>query len=322
MAVKIQKNHLQNVSSVAAPTSKAGELAGRNVTNTSGTAKIQFEKVVLTKGAEANDKLIGAIAITQDNNHKGWLHVLIYIGQVVNALFTGKNRKNVNLCHSEVIIGINESEGKKGDLLLAHAIFGGIKTTSESHKKDEIITGVCVYRPVDRKISIFCQKYAKQTAVNFKDAGLSPKNPDFKSRMKKEVVEFSMAKMISSVFHRQMVKPKAQVQKNIAYAVADLIKGDKLRDEKGRLASYFCTAYVLTLAQATAFISTLDDLDIKVMQFVNREQIAERVLKRITAKKEGDILAATYWDNEFMQLDANHTMSYAAGDVLDRASGV
>jgi hypothetical protein len=300
---------------------RPSQYKGRSFSKEStGSAIIQFEKVVLEKDQPASSSVIGSIAITQDNNHKGWLHVLIYIGQLVNAIFTGHKRENINLCHSEMVIGINTSEKRKGELLLAHAIFGGIKTTSESHKKDEVITGVNLYRPVDQKLKALFEKYAKQTAVNFNEAGLNPRENDFKARFKKEVGQFSIASMISSIFHRQVIKPTEIAQRRAAYAAADLLRGDKLRNGKGELASFYCTGYVMTLAQGTALISGLNEAEQAVLNTKNRDEIASKLLTRIQENRAGDHLAAIYWNNEFMQMDASHTMSYAAGDVFDRAS--
>lgn len=283
--------------------------------------KILFERIPLLKTEEASADFSGSIAITEDNNHKGWLHILIYIGQLFNAILTGKKRDKMNLCHSQIILGINESQGKKGELLLAHGLFSGIKTTSENHKKDEVITGMYIYRPVDEKMRNLFKKYAEQTAVNFKKAGLvDPKKPDFKSRVKKEVGQFSIISMIASAFHRQVVKPYEDVQKRAAYAAADLLKGDKLRDEKGNLASYFCTGYVMTLTQGTSLISALTEEEEARLKEMSREEIAQYILERIKKHEDGDDLADIYWNNKFMQVDARFTMSYMAGEVLDEAS--
>lgn len=298
--------------------SPGGQFQGRTVDRTS--TKIHFEKIILSKTEEATERMCGAIAITQDNNHKGWLHVLIFIGQLFSAIIHGRSRANINLCHAQVIIGVNSSEKRKGDLLLAHAIFGGIKTTSESHKKDEVITGVTLYQPVDEKMRNLFLKHAKQTAVNFNEAGLNPKNEDFKSRVKKEVGQFSIAAMIGSVFHRQVLKPIEETQTRAAYAAADLLRGDKLRDENGNLASFFCTGYVMTLTQGTALVYALSDEEQSALKEKSRDEIAKDLLGRIKVKKQDDRLAATYWDNEFMQLDARNTMSYVAGDTFDKVS--
>ena len=132
--------------------------------------------------------------------------------------------------------------------------------------------------------------------------------------------QFAIATMISSLFHRQVVKPVEQAQRQAAYAAADLLRGDKLRDEKGNLASYFCTGYVMTLMQGTALVHALNDEEQNLLQGKSRDEIARHILDRIKEKKNRDRLAATYWENEFMQMDARHSMSYAAGDILNKAS--
>lgn len=284
------------------------------------SAKIQFEKSILTKDTPATKAMIGSMALTQDNNHKGWLHVLIYIGQVVNSILTGTKTNNINLCHGQAIIDVNDQPGKEGQMVIAHSIFPGIKTSSEDHRKDNKVTSLSLYRPVDKKIRDLFVKHAKQTTVNFKDAGLDPKSKDFKSRVKKEVGQFSILDGIKSLFTRQVLKPIADVQKETAYATADLIKGDKFRDKKGNLASYFCTAYITTLMQGTCMVAALSEKEKASYKVKTRDEIANDLFKRITEKKKEDRVAATYWENDFMQLDARHTMSYLAGDVFDKAS--
>jgi len=296
-----------------------GQIGGRVIEKAPRSAKIQFNFHYLTKEETPSKYNRGSLAITRDDKHTGWLHHLIHLGQIINSKIFGTPNKNINLCHSQVIIGVNERKGKEGELLLAHAIFGGIKTTSESHKKDEVITGVNIYRPVDEKMRNLFAKFAEQTAVNFRDAGLNPKAKDFKSRVKKEVGQFSIPQMIYSIFHCQVVKPQEKFQERAAYAAADLLRGDKLRNEKGNLAAYFCSAYTMTLLQGTALVSALNYREQKLLKEKSRDVIAHHLLGRIQAKSYGDRVAATYWENEFMQLDASRTMSYIAGDVLDRA---
>jgi hypothetical protein len=288
----------------------------------SRTAKIAFEKIVLTKDKEPTRDLRGSAALTIDEHHTGWLHILIYVGQVLNAFFTGKKMDSVNLCHGEVILGVNPSPGKQDQLLLAHGLFNGIKTTSEDHKKDEVITGINIYRPVDERMRDLFAQFAEQTAVNFKKEGIDPKSKDFKSRLRKEVGQFSIKDMIFSVFHKQVIKPAEDLQKQAAFAAADLLKGDKLLDENGNLASYYCTGYLMTLMQGTALVSALSDKEQETLKGKSREEIAQLLVSRIKEKQEGDHLAATYWENEFMQVDARFTMSYFAGEVFDKASGI
>lgn len=288
----------------------------------SKSAKIAFEKIVLTKDQLASRDLRGSVALTRDDDHKGWLHILIFIGQLLNAIFTGKSCENINLCHGEVILGVNQAQGKEGHLILAHGLFDGIKTTSENHQKDEVITAVHIFRPVDKKMRELFAKFAEQTAVNFKQQGIDPKSKNFKVRQKKEVGQFSIEDMLQSFFHRQVLKPNEKQQRRAALAAADLLRGDKLRDAEGNLASYFCTAYMMTLMQGTSLVSALTEQEQKDLAGKTRDEIADLLAKRIMNKQNGDLLSATYWENEFMQTDARYTMSFFAGDVLDRASAV
>ena len=313
------KRSLQAEHSMPINSMKVGNLEGRSVQKQK-SAKIQFEKIYLTKDQTPTQDLRGSLAITRDDNHEGWLHKLIYIGQVINSFIFGTKTENTNLCHAEVILGVNDRKGKEGELLLAHAIFPGIKTTSESHKKDKVITGINIYRPVDEKMRKLFAEYADQTAVNFKNQNLDPKAKDFKSRVKKEVGQFSLKNMITSVFHRQVVNPTESVQRHAAYAAADLLRKDKFRDEKGNLASFFCTGYMMTLTQGTALVSALSHSEKQNLKDMSRDDIALHLLDRIKAKRSTDRVSATYWQNDFMQLDARNTMSYFAGEIFNKAS--
>lgn len=283
-------------------------------------SKIRFEKIVLSKQDTPTKVLRGSIAITRDDKHVGWLHVLIFIGQLFNAIIYGRSRDNLNLCHWEMILGVNDKPGKEGQLLLAHALFDGIKTTSENHKKDEVITGIVAFKPVDERIRDIFAKFAEQTAVNFKAAGLDPKTKDFKARLKREVNGFNLSKMLTSFFYSQVARPTESVQELAAYAAADLLRGDKLRDKEGNLKPYYCTAYLLTLAQGASLVSALSEDELKTLKEKRRDEAAKLIFERIKSRRGGDLLAATYWDNEFMQLDPSSAMSYATGDVFDRAA--
>ena len=130
--------------------------------------------------------------------------------------------------------------------------------------------------------------------------------------------------MITSAFHRQVVKPFEDAQKRAAYAAADLLKEDKFRDEKGNLASFYCTGYMMTLAQGTALVSALTDDEQNRFKDLDRDVIAQQLAERIKNKDNApnDLVAATYWNNKFMQLDARTTMSYTAGNFLDEASNI
>ena len=284
------------------------------------SAKIQFERIYLAKDQAATKDLRGSIALTEDTKHVGWLHMIIFICQLINAFFTGQDRKNINLCHGEVILGVNEKKGKEGQLLLAHSICPGIKTSSEDHQKDEVITGVVIYRPTDEKMRTLIAQFAEQTAANFQKEGLDPKAKDFKVKAKKLVPEFSIYDGITTIFYRQVIKPIASVQRELAYVAADLLKGDKLRDENGDLAAYYCTAYTVALLQGTALIAALTEQEKLKLKGQSRDAIAQHILNRIQANERGDQLAATYRENDVMRYDARHTMTYKAGDLLDNAS--
>ena len=272
----------------------------------------------MTKDHAATKDLIGSVALTIDSNHVGWLHVVIFIFQYLNAIFTGQERTNLNLCHGEIIIDLNNKAGKEGQLILAHSLFGGIKTTSDDYRKDKEITGIRFYLPVNERIKQLILKLANQTATDFRTEKLDPKSPDFESRFKKEVGKFSAFDALTAIFHRQVIKPNPQVQQQLALFTADLIKGTKLLDANGEKAALYCTAYMLVITQGASLISALKEEELEELKNLPREEIAKYLVERIQKNDSRDLLSKIYWDNDFMQLDARHSMSYKVADLLDK----
>ncbi len=296
---------------------------------TQACAKIIFKKVELTKDRGILDQmhrkdLRGSIALTEDRRHVGWLHKLIYGFEWANAFCTKKSREKVNLCHGEVILGINDGAvkpEKKGELLLAHVVFNGLKTTSENHQKDNVITSIHVYCPVDIRIQALFAKHAEQTAVDFRQIKLDRNSKEFKKWVKKEVAQFSYKAILASIFHRQVEKPYAKYQWQAALAAADLLKGDKFRDGKGAVLSHFCTGYLTLLMQGTALVAALSEEEKGAFAGQSRERIAKDLFDRMRNQDNPlDRVSATYKDNAFMRFDANYTMSYFLGETLDMAS--
>lgn len=278
------------------------------------TAKIQMEKIVFHKADDVKRDLSGAVAITKDDNHTGWLHILILIGQFLNAFLTFRSRENINLCHAEIILGRDTNAEKPDNFIFAHALIDGIKTTSENPKIDEVITEIEIYLPKDGELRKLLVKHAKQAAVR-----IAKDDPNFKERIKKEQGQFTISGLISAVFYRQVVKPTESNQKKAALAAADLFKGGLLKDKSGNNATYYCTGFMMTLLQGTALVNAFTEQEKTLFKDMDRNAIANYIVDKIRTKPEGNMIAATYWENEFMKLDAKHTMSYFAGEVFDRA---
>lgn len=319
--------------------------------------------------------------------------------------------------HAEIIIGINQETGKKGELILAHGVFKGISTTSENHKKDKVITQLIVYRPVDAKIRELFAQHAEQTAVDYrselkrklvaldpvrgeeiftrhlnklsgddkakieeakvklqKDGVDEEASPQYQGKLYGKLIElyqekgerireklenppietdkaliaqaeeelktmkkpqFSICKMLLGAFRIQKENNRSEsAQTRAAYAAEDILLGRKLHDEKDRLATYFCSAYMMTLAQGSALISGLTDQEIedyKALAATSKEfgstkrlrgQIKDKILARINGDDKADALKKIYNDNAFMRVDAHHTLSYFTGQLLDQNSTV
>lgn len=303
---------------------------------TSDLGKIRFEKTFVDKVEDVSRELKGSLALTVDSTRAGMgglLHKLFYYVQLLRWILegrneTGHNKRNLELCHGEVILDVetDENSPKKGHIVLAHAVFQGVKTTMENHKARADITGMQIYSPVDEKMKKLFLKYAKQTAVH-----VQKKPIDIKAK-KVRANEFSNKKMIACAFYRQVLEPIEQQQKHAALAAADLLLGGQFKDENGNLASFYCISYMLTLTQGIALISALDDVETAMLRKMDRETIAQYIVEKINEKdskgdlvkatNEKNLIAATYWNNAFMRTNAQTTMSYTAGNLLDQAADV
>ncbi len=155
-----------------------------------------------------------------------------------------------------------------------------------------------------------------------KKTPLSPEESRFvnqaKAKLAKEINQFSMPKMIGSAFKRQIVSGAEAAKTRAAYAAADLLLGQPLKDENGNLVSYFCTAYAMTLLQGTTFLSCFNESEQEMYQKCNRDIIKDIILKRM--ENHNHALYKVYDANEFMKIDASNTQSYFAGQIFNRAA--
>ena len=310
---------------------------------------IKFEKYIITKQDDLKGRdLAGCFTITKDENHVGFLHVLIFIGQIVSRILSAhckswsQMKDEANFCHAEMILKINTSKDKEGHRILAHGLFRGISTSCEDHKKDRIITQLVVFRPVDEKLRKLFAKNAEQTAANYRMEFNKKLNNEIisdkiskkqkltlaerkivkavEADLTKEISPFSIKKMLGSAFVKQKINESLEVQTRIAYAAADILLGHKLHNEKGKIASYFCSAYLMTLTLGSALIYGLTDGEVEAYKTMDREELKAILLERIQSKMGTDPLNQIYTKNDFMRTDAYHTLSYYAAKLLSKNS--
>ena len=119
-------------------------------------------------------------------------------------------------------------------------------------------------------------------------------------------------------FHNRSKKPSQRAQKRLAYAIADLLKGEQLLDKDGEPRSYFCTPYVTTLLQTSIVI---DELKAQQMnENKTRDDLAVKILKRLEGKSKNHSLSHLFKTNPIMSLDARFLMSAYAAEALDSVS--
>lgn len=110
----------------------------------------------------------GCVAITRDADTKGILHMIFYIAQVIHRFFLSFFRDTSNfdakLCHGLVLMGWDAHKDREDRIVVAHAVFSGIKTGSRNYFNDYDVTELVVYKPRDPKLRDLIVRNANQTA--------------------------------------------------------------------------------------------------------------------------------------------------------------
>jgi hypothetical protein len=265
---------------------------------------------------------LGAIAITQDQKPHTFIHLLFNLVQKIHAFIFRRNKNSTAetaFCHGMIITGKSAKGDKPNNLLIAHAVFNGIKTADSNYLNipSNDVTELVIYLPKDENLRKLLITHAKQTAF-------TPEKFLPEGETKKEHVGFSYLNMIRSVANnlrkRTQIKKVSECSKQaLAYAVADLIKGNQFLDKKGRIQKFFCMSYAMTVLQSSMMINAMPDQTKASLQILSREKVANYVLERINKKSE-DSVSRVYHENKICRLNGSFIMSSYAGKTLNKFS--
>ena len=278
-----------------------------------------FDKIVLKakKGIPEDLDLKGCIAFTRDTNHKGWLHKLIYAVQRIIAFLYRKNSFfDVHLSHGIVIL--DKDKNKKDHLIIAHSVVGktSIRTASRNYLQENYVTELVIYRPRNPNLRELIYKYGYQTSYT-NPKHLLPQQQE--AAAKKGKGQFSIPKMIASVFVKQKLRQKAD--KRIAYLAADLLLGNQFLTVKGKgQEAMFCGPYALAVLQGSELVNSLTKVEqVSLINLKDRTKIASQIFAKYKNKSINDVSKA-YWNNTVLRIKTNFETSAHVGEVFHSIS--
>lgn len=270
--------------------------------------RLEISKGDLPKGVD----LSGCIAITRDRNHTGWLHILMWIGQLINAILFKRKTEYSTMAHGLIIV--KHDDNKPNNLIVAHSVYSGIRTSRRNYLAENEVTEMVVYIPKDRTLRDSLINYANQTAFNPKD----------KEGVKK-AAEFSTCDMLGSILHNRKYTKGATrsetVMRRVSEVVTDLLLGTQLLNKKNQVRSYFCTPYATSILQGSILINSMKPEEIEdLKKLTDRQKIADAIFNRIKEKNSDDALSKTYWEHRVCRWNTRFIMSSVAAASLDRMS--
>jgi len=281
------------------------------------------------------DYLQGSIAFSRDERHVSIIHKLIYLFQKIVAWVSGTSKKvDPDYCHGMVILGKGKA-GKKDKVhpwLVAHALFPGIQTSNWDFLQDKDVTNVVIYRPIDDTLRRIYKENAERTAFVDKKEYQTDLSPLRKHR-------FSLWDMAATIFHnrRHSVCGKhgpipERMQRRTASIVADLLLGNQPLNDRGKLASFFCTSYAATILQGSFILRALEGVDEVAKQafvsekgsLLNREQLIQKIEHSFKKEDTSNAFAQRLWkvytNHKLARMDIQFTMSAFAATQLDKLS--
>lgn len=287
---------------------------------TPGFSPLRFDKYVFRKGETipAELDIRGAIAITRDTKHKGWLHVLFYIFQLIQRLFFPKRCRDANMCHGMIILERDTKHTKK--LIIAHSVFGGVKTASVNYLSPDTkdVTELVVYIPKEKNLREKLVWNAHRSAYT---------RPQFRSPSAgdRDIVKnpFSVADMFGALFSRQSDNPSKQSMRRTALLVADMLLDGQIKNRKEKPRALFCVPYGLMALQGTMLIESLHPADVQILtqetdgKLRTRMKIADVVFERLKQNATNDPLAQCFWNNPIAKIDGRFATASRTATVLD-----
>lgn len=292
-----------------------------------------FDKYIINSAEELAElnksgKLTGAFVLTGDKKHVG-IHKLFFIAQLISiihekirGIFSGERKLDANLCHAMVVVGWdakwNEKKQKYNNRpLLAHSIMDGVKFNAVDYFNydDKDVDHLLVYVPKDQTLR---NEFTKNAELSSKISS----QPENRSK-------FSWKNLLTCLFKKQIVQsPTENMQKDVAYAVTDLLLERKLSksSNENKARAFFCMEYALTMLQSSMMTKALSNEDKKLLLCENgnklsREELAMKIYSSIKNKDETAPLAKAYWESRICsQLHAPSVLSSYASNFFDTLS--
>lgn len=291
-----------------------------------------FDKYIVKNNDElyqlhTNGLLEGAFVITGDTKHVG-IHKLFWIAQKIRCFFeslfgVNKNSKyDTNICHAMVVTGWDDKYNEKREKnnhrpVLAHSVMDGVKENAVDYftYDDKDVDYMVVYVPKDKKLRDNLRKNAHTSATI--------------SSEKSNRSSFSWGNLLTSMFKKQVHNtPTEMMQKQLAYTITDLLQGNKMgevgNDKKAR--KFYCIEYAMQIFQATILTTALNETDQISLLYdgenkLSRDEVAAKILNRLTDHKQDDALANAYWESKICtQLNPNGILSTLAAREFDTVS--
>jgi len=272
-----------------------------------------------------NIPLEGAVAITRDTTHHGFVGKGIFTVQSVHNAFMrlfGKPKADTHLRHGVIVLGRDPNPEKPNNLLIAHSTLSGIKMSSWNYHTDSDMTQFMLWVPKSENLREALVQHANQTAYNRYKAD----DPDYTVQR----ADFSYPDIAKGIFYNHRSTPSRASMELTARATAQLLIGEQFLDEEQRPQSFFCTPYVITVLQGTLLLDKLRKREIKRLAKQEVQELQDQIFvalmthahRRHRADHALSKLSKEFWENPVIHLNGRYVLSCYAARALDKVSDV
>ncbi len=283
--------------------------------------------------------LKGSIGITRDTHHRGYLHPLFYIGQIIHSFAHRHKNIDVNLCHGLVVLKQAqrlEGEDLSHPFITAHAVLNGIHTSRADELKDKTVTEMVYYRPLNRALRKKIVAIAHQTAYVVKPEQRRKNSPLVQP-------SFSISNLFKGLFYNGKHEsghvlgrfPSEKSMRSTAFLIADVMQGQQFLDDsmqgEPKPKDFFCIPYALGVFQGAMVLKDLKKIPQHFRKLfvhdekgkaLSRDELADKIFHSFRYKRSKDPVADqlwhTYWGNKLMRLHTDYLMGGLLAKKLDK----
>jgi len=282
------------------------------------SSPVLFDKYVIAKGEKIPESLplSGAIIVTRDKKHHGWLHKLFFIAQKThNFLF--RRQDDASMAHWAVIL---ERDGDSANRhIVAHAVFPqiqqGIRNYLDPNSlQSKDVTELIVYVPKNGNL--------RSQIANSADNSACRQEIIKTVQAENGKGQISLSDMFLSFFKKPSLHPSKRTIKRSALTMADLLQKESIRDRKSYKRNLYCTAYATLVLQSSLLINTLSTDEQEKLRQLPRKELSQLLFKRLKKCRLGDKLSEAFWENPICQLNCRFATSSFATSVLDMQAEV